>query len=65
MIKQSKVYSDCLFPEFIDSMNTLLNSGQYSYDSNGIKQFCEDLAKNNPKQVEFANQLQVWLKKNI
>lgn len=65
MIKQSKVYSDCLFPEFIDSMNNLLNSGEYSYDAEGIKRFCEDLAKTNPKQEEFANQLQVWLRKNI
>ena len=65
MIKESKVYSDCLFPDYIESMNNTLNSGEFSYDSAGIKKFCQVLSEKNPKHSDFTRQMEEWLLKKI
>jgi len=65
IIQEGKAYSDCLFPEFIESMNQILNSGKFSYDAKGIKEFCQELGEKNPKQAEYVNQLESWLHKKI
>ena len=65
MIKEGKAYSDCLFPEFIESMNQTLNSGKFSYDTKGIKLFCQELGEKNPKQEEYVSQMESWLIKKI
>lgn len=38
------IYSDCLYPPFIDKLNAQLASGLIDYDLNGIKQMCTESA---------------------
>ena len=38
------IYSDCLYPVFIDKLNEQLASGLIDYDLNGIKQMIENVA---------------------
>lgn len=59
------MYSDCLFPEFIESVNSVLNAGKFSYDKEGIKAFAEELRAKNPKHEEFVNQLEAWIVRSI
>lgn len=44
VIVAGKVYSDCLYPPFIDQLNHELASGKVTYDTNGIKLMCSRLA---------------------
>lgn len=46
MIISGKIYSDCLFADFITQMNELLNSKKYPYSGYGVKRFCQDLRTN-------------------
>ena len=43
MIVSGKVYSDCLYVEFITKLNDLINSGKYSYHVKGMSELCKDL----------------------
>ena len=40
-VVSGRVYSDCLYPPFIDRLNHELTSGNVVYDMNGIKAMCE------------------------
>jgi len=67
-IKEGKVFSDCLFPEFIENINTLLNSGIFSYDSKGINSLSvalSDTYKGNQQLCGFIKELEQWLLKSI
>ena len=39
-IVKGQVFSDCLVPVFIDSLNAELAKGETSYDVDGIKSLC-------------------------
>lgn len=40
IIVAGKVFSDCLYPPFIDRLNAELGSGNIAYDLDGIKVMC-------------------------
>lgn len=44
-ISKAKVFSDSLFPDFIDKVNLLLNSQKYNYLSSDMQKLKEDILK--------------------
>ena len=65
-IVSGKVYSDCLFADYITHLNKLLESGNYLYDVQGIQQICADLSRqfaDNADLVNYTAQFEEWLKK--
>ncbi len=68
IIVDAKVYSDCLFPDFIDSMNNTLINNKIRYDEHGMSEFCQSLRekhKENENFVKFANDIESWLRRAI
>ena len=62
------MFSDCLFPEFIESMNTILNSDKIIYDEAGMKKFAEKLRQihsTNETLLAYIDELEAWLLKAI
>ena len=44
-ITAGQIFSDCLVPVFIDSLNTELATGEYTYDVEGINRLCDTIEK--------------------
>ena len=63
-IKTGKCFSDCLTPNFIDSINTVLSSGQITYDVPGMKKLCrlvKDKHLDDEMLLGYADDLEKWL----
>ncbi|CAI2372795.1 unnamed protein product [Moneuplotes crassus] len=58
LINSGKVYSDCLYPEFIDKINGVLESpkDKVPYDKTGIRQFC-NILREELKEDEYYNDI--------
>ena len=64
MIVAGKVFSDCLFPEFIDNLNDILQSETIYYDEDGMQLLCDTLAirtGDNPTLQGYIEDLKKWL----
>jgi len=64
LIVGGKVFSDCLFPEFIDNLNDIIQSETIYYDEDGMKLLCDTLAirvGDNPVQQGYIDDLKKWL----
>jgi len=64
LIISGKVFSDCLFPDFIDNLNDIIQSGTIHYDEEGMHKLCDALALrvgDNPTQLKFIDDLKKWL----
>lgn len=62
------MYSDCLYPEFIEHLNILINKGEFHYNRQGIKKLCDEMRNDlhsNEKYEEFSSQIEQWLIKSI
>jgi lipoate-protein ligase A len=42
VIVSGRVFTDCLNPYFVDSLNQCLEQGKYTYDEAGIQRWCHD-----------------------
>eukprot|EP01017_Pseudomicrothorax_dubius_P034389 TRINITY_DN4706_c0_g1_i2.p1 TRINITY_DN4706_c0_g1~~TRINITY_DN4706_c0_g1_i2.p1 ORF type:complete len:104 (+),score=17.23 TRINITY_DN4706_c0_g1_i2:66-377(+) len=64
-IVDAKVYSDCLFPDFISKMNEILQGGTITYDKQGIDKLREELIVahlNHAQVVPMIEQFSTWAK---
>ena len=64
LIVQGKAYSDCLFPDFIEAINELINSKKINYDRRGVKTLENLLVekfKNKPEFTKFSQELGLWM----
>ena len=43
-----KCFSDCLYPQFIDSLNQTLTSQKHNYDFDGIRAIAQALREEHP-----------------
>lgn len=67
VIKDGKVFSDCLYPDFIDTLNGAFKL-QFMYDENGIGNLCNFLRneyEGNETYKVFINDIENWLKNAI
>ena len=63
VIKEAKVYSDCLLPDFIQAINEEIVSG-ITYDNKGLTQLEEKLAaRGEDSWKTMAHELCQWMKK--
>jgi len=58
------VFSDCLYPDFIDKLNEIIQSKTITYDDNGVEKLCQALRedfKENSIFLGYVRDLQEWL----
>ena len=53
-IVKGQVFSDCLVPVFIDSLNAELAKGETSYDVDGIKSLCAKVRAQSGDEASMA-----------
>ena len=66
LIEKSRIYSDCLYPDFITELNEKLKGSQY--DSEGIMELKERLKtefKENENWVKMSEDLCEWVKSEL
>ena len=44
IVTDGRVYSDCLIPVLIDALNQEIQTGQITYDAQGISKMCKNIA---------------------
>ena len=67
-IVDGKVFSDCLFPEYIDTINEYILKLQINYDEQGIEKLGEALNEKfneNQMYLGYTKELETWLKSVI
>ncbi|KAL4492019.1 hypothetical protein ABPG72_008440 [Tetrahymena utriculariae] len=68
IINACKVWSDCLYADYITRINQLFSEHQFTYDQSGMQQVCHLLKLeffSNPDLIKFTEQLEEWLKRSI
>ncbi len=58
------MFSDCLYPEFIDKINEIIQSKSLTYDDNGVDTMCRTLQDsfiNNDVIKGYIQNLRNWL----
>ena len=68
MIVEGKIYSDCLFPEFIEGINEIMSSKQFHYSKEGIQNLMKkvrELPITTDKLIEYSRELEEWLINSI
>ena len=71
VIVQGQIFSDCLVPAFIDSLNDELATGTITYDQEGIRTLFSRVKTHFPDgsfamvHDQYIPELQEWLCKNI
>lgn len=68
VISSAKVYSDCLVPDFIDTLTDELNSKHYSYSKEGIEELTDILSfkfEGNEANQKIISDLRNWLIKEL
>jgi lipoate-protein ligase A len=65
LVKSGRVFSDCLHPELIESLNDALNSGEVKYDFDGMNGMCSRVRGLYPHYGEYLTELNDWLNKCI
>ena len=63
MITNGRVYSDCLYPDFIDFVNKLLAEGGFRYNSEGKTAFCHKLREKFTEEPisGYVDDLEKWI----